>query len=134
MKSSIFNLRVPLGDDTFLMNTLTDAQVIVSSDAAALLDGDVNPDALDQDARATFDQLVENGFITPGRDHDREELSRYLDQLTTDTSELNITVLTTLQCNFACDYCYQGDRGDYNKFAEKMSLETAERVATAIER
>ena len=55
-------------------------------------------------------------------------LNRYLDQVTNDTSELNITVLTTLQCNFACDYCFQGDHGDYNKFAEKMSLETAARV------
>ena len=135
MKSSIFNLRVPLpNDDVFLMNTLTDAQAIVSSDVAALLDGDVNPDLLDVETRQTFDELVENGFATPGRDHDREALNRYLDQMTSDTSELNVTVLTTLQCNFACDYCFQGDHGDYNKFAEKMSLETAARVADWIER
>jgi uncharacterized protein len=135
MKSSIFNLRVPLeGDDVFLMNTLTDAQAIVSSDVAALLDADVDRNALDEEARAAFDELVENGFATPGRDHDREELNRYLDQITNDTSELNITVLTTLQCNFACDYCFQGDHGDYNKFAEKMSLETAARIASWIER
>ena len=51
-----------------------------------------------------------------------------------DTSELNVTVLTTLQCNFACDYCFQGDHGDYNKFADKMTLETAGRVADWIER
>ena len=43
-------------------------------------------------------------------------------------------MLTTLQCNFACDYCFQGDHGDYNKFAEKMSLETAARVGDWIER
>src|SRR5215475_6761654 len=134
MKSSIFNLRVPLGGDIFLMNTLTDAQVIVSSDAAVLLDGDVDPNTLDGEVRSTFDELVENGFITPGRDHDRDELTRYLDQITSDASELNVTVLTTLQCNFACDYCFQGDRGNYNKFAEKMSLETAEHVASWIER
>ena len=42
--------------------------------------------------------------------------------------QLRITVLTTLQCNFACDYCIQGDHGDYNKHAAKMSLETAARV------
>ena len=87
MKSSIFNLRVPLGDDIFLMNTLTDAQAIVSSDAAALLDNDVDPNTLDREARATFDELVDNGFITPGRDHDREELTRYLDQLTSDLKQ-----------------------------------------------
>ena len=43
-------------------------------------------------------------------------------------------MLTTLQCNFACDYCFQGDHGDYNKFAEKMSLETAHGVGDWIER
>ena len=36
---------------------------------------------------------------------------------------MRVTVLTTLQCNFACDYCFQGDHGDYNKHADKMSLE-----------
>ena len=41
-----------------------------------------------------------------------------------------MTLLTTLQCNFACDYCFQGDHGDYNKFADKMTLETAAQVAT----
>jgi uncharacterized protein len=116
------------------MNTLTDAQAIVSSDVAALLDAPVDLDQLDGESRRAFDELVENGFLTPGRDHDRESLNRYLDQITSDTSELNVTVLTTLQCNFACDYCFQGDHGDYNKFAEKMSLETAARVAAWIER
>ena len=45
-----------------------------------------------------------------------------------------MTVLTTLQCNFACDYCIQGDHGDYNKNAAKMSLDTADRAAEWIER
>jgi uncharacterized protein len=135
MKSSIFNLRVPLeGDDVFLMNTLTDAQAIVSSDVASLLDENIDPNQLDCEARSAFDELVDNGFITEGRDYDRSALNRYLDQITSDTSELNVTVLTTLQCNFACDYCFQGDHGDYNKFAEKMSLDTAARVASWIER
>ena len=51
-----------------------------------------------------------------------------------DTDQLRITVLTTLQCNFACDYCIQGDHGDYNKNAAKMSTETAARVAEWAER
>ena len=44
------------------------------------------------------------------------------------TDTLKVTVLTTLQCNFACDYCIQGDHGDYNKTAAKMSMEMAERL------
>jgi uncharacterized protein len=135
MPSSIFNLRVALPDaQVFLMNTLTDAQLIVSEDVAALLDRQLNVDELEGDTRAAAATLVEHGFITAGRDHDREALAQYLTAVTSDTDELNVTLLTTLQCNFACDYCFQGDHGDYNKFAEKMSLDTAARVAEWIER
>ena len=42
-----------------------------------------------------------------------------------------MTVLTTLQCNFACDYCFQGDHGDYNKHADKMSLDDSARLSRA---
>ena len=70
----------------------------------------------------------------PDRDADRRSLNQFFTSLRTDTSELRVTVLTTLQCNFACDYCFQGDHGDYNKTAAKMSLETSARVADWIER
>jgi uncharacterized protein len=135
MVSSIFNLRVPLpGDDVFVMNTLTDAQVIVSADVASLLDRSVDPDGLDAEDRDAFETLVEHGFITPGRHRDRLALVDHLDRLTGDTSALHVTILTTMQCNFACDYCFQGDHGDNNKFADKMSMQTAERVVGWIAR
>ncbi len=81
-----------------------------------------------------FKVLADNGFLVASRDADRRNLDAYLDEVKGDTSELNVTVLTTLQCNFACDYCFQGDHGDYNKHAERMSLETAVRVGDWIER
>ncbi len=117
MQSSVFNLRVPLPSrgDVFLMNTLTDAQLIVSPDVATLLDrldGRASFDALTGDDRETAALLVENGFLVPDRQADHLALDRYFTSVTTDSSELHITVLTTLQCNFACDYCFQGDHGD----------------------
>ncbi len=143
MQSSIFNLRVPVesSGDVFLMNTLTDAQLIVSHDVASLLDQcpeleeleALPPERRDETLEA-IGLLRENGFLVASREHDRRALDRYLSRVKSDTSELNITVLTTLQCNFACDYCFQGDHGDYNKFAEKMSMATAERVAAWVER
>ena len=145
MRSSMFNLRVPLtaSDEVFLMNTLTDAQLVVSSDVAALLDrvdgvhrgtGADELDGLGPEERETLEVLRENGFLVADRDADRHALDRYFARVTSDSSELHITVLTTLQCNFACDYCFQGDHGDYNKFAEKMTLETAARTADWVER
>src|SRR5262245_44978802 len=115
------------------MNTLTDAQLIVTSEVAALLEGaaDAPPDA---ETREAVVALWENGFLVESRDQDRRNLTDYLARVKNDSSELNVTILTTLQCNFACDYCYQGDRDDYNKFAQKMSLETAARVGDWIDR
>jgi uncharacterized protein len=141
MQSSMFNLRVPLParDEVFLMNTLTDAQMVVSSDVARLLDRfdagrtDLRArelgTALNADEQGAVDLLQDNGFLVTDRETERQALNNYFTAVKTSTSELNVTVLTTLQCNFACDYCFQGDHGDYNKFADKMSLETAARVA-----
>jgi uncharacterized protein len=139
MKPSLFNLRVPLSEreEVFLMNTLTDAQLVVSPDVAALLDRftDAAPgeDAAGPDERQAVDVLVENGFLVPDRETERRRLDEYFTVVRNHTGELHVTVLTTLQCNFACDYCFQGDHGDYNKFAEKMTLETAAKVGDWIE-
>jgi len=140
MQPSMFNLRVPLEarDDVFLMNTLTDAQLVVSSDVATLLDraarGEFIGSVPSSEEREALDLLRENGFLVTNRDAERQALDSYLASVKGDSSELNITLLTTLQCNFACDYCFQGDHGDYNTHADKMSLETALRVADWFER
>jgi uncharacterized protein len=141
VQPSIFNLAVPLTDrnEVFLMNTLTDAQMIVSSDVAALLDrmnddGGHSIDDFVGDERTAISLLQDNGFVVGNRRAQRQHLDRFFSTLKNDRSELHVTILTTLQCNFACDYCYQGDRDDYNKFAERMTLETAARAAAWIER
>ena len=146
MQSSLFNVRVPLAavrggaatsasDDVFLMNTFTDAQLVVSGDVASLLDrldrGEATPFASEE--LAALSTLSEHGFVVDSRAEERERLESYFSEVKHGNDELRVTVLTTLQCNFACDYCFQGDHGDYNKFAEKMSLETAARVAAWVE-
>jgi len=140
MQPSMFNVRVPLParDEVFLMNTFTDAQLVVSNDVVALLDrlGSRSPAAhahLSDEEVEVVGELAEHGFIVENREREREALDAYFARFREDTSELRVTVLTTLQCNFACDYCFQGDHGDYNKFAAKMSLETAGKVAQWIE-
>jgi uncharacterized protein len=134
MQPSMFNLRVPIAgkDDVFLMNTLSDAQLLVSSDVAALLDRD-EFDNLNDTERGAFNLLAENGFFVSSHEADRKALDSYFHSVKHGTHELHITVLTTLQCNFACGYCYQGDREDFNQFADKMTLDTSARVAQWIE-
>jgi uncharacterized protein len=137
MQPSMFNVKVPVadGNEVFLMNTFSDAQVLVSSDVARLMDrvANADPSSFTGEERETLDALIENGFVVDSRSREREALDQYFRDLREDTEQLRVTVLTTLQCNFACDYCFQGDHGDYNKFAEKMSLETAERVVRWVE-
>jgi uncharacterized protein len=133
MQPSMFNVRVPLEDrdEVFLMNTFTDAQLIVSRDVSEFLDrldGDFPSDLTDeqQDVLTT---LRENGFIVESREIDRQNVREFFHGVRENQDQLRVTVLTTLQCNFACGYCFQGDHGDYNKHAAKMSSQTAERVA-----
>jgi uncharacterized protein len=135
---SQFNVSVPLpGGAVFLLNTFTDAQAVVSDDVAALLDrlGRASPDPehLVADEREALDTLEAEGFVVRSREEERRALEAYFGEFREDASELRVTVLTTLQCNFACGYCIQGDHGDYNRHAAKMSLETAERVAGWVE-
>ena len=141
MQPSMFNLRVPLAarDEVFLMNTITDAQLVVSRDVAELLDraskGEfIGAPVATPDEREALTLLWDNGFLIENPTADRAALDHYLDTVKSNTEELNVTLLTTLQCNFACDYCFQGDHGDYNKFADKMSAEMAGRVSDWLDR
>ena len=137
MQPSMFNVQVPVKDtgEVFMMNTLSDAQLLVSPDVSDLLQRVARGDTeFVGDERDTVDALIENGFVVESREHERRSLDEYFTNVREDTEQMKLTVLTTLQCNFACDYCIQGDHGDYNKTAAKMSLETAARVAEWAER
>src|SRR4029079_12183663 len=108
MQPSMFNLRVPLEarDEVFLMNTLTDAQLVVSSDVAALLDRAAKGEFIGSptpvlEEREALDPLHQNGFLVENRTADRAALDSYLNAVKSNTDELNVTILTTLQCNFA---------------------------------
>jgi uncharacterized protein len=136
MQPSMFNVQVPVKDtdDVFLMNTLSDAQLLVSTDVSRLLERLAGGDTrFDGEERDTLDTLIEHGFVVESRAEEQRTLGEYFTNLRDDTELMKVTVLTTLQCNFACDYCFQGDHGDYNKFAAKMSLDTARKVALWIE-
>lgn len=137
MQPSMFNVRVPLerSDEVFLMNTFTDAQLIVSSDVADLLARvGADSDPWTADEQSALRTLADNGFIVDDRDADHRHLREFFHSVRESREQLRMTVLTTLQCNFACDYCIQGDHGDYNTHAAKMSLDTAAGVAEWAER
>ena len=76
MQASRFNVQVPLPDrnEVFLMNTFSDAQLLVSPDVAALLERiSGGQSRFDDEERDTVDALIENGFLVESR---AEEPSR----------------------------------------------------------
>ena len=140
MQSSMFNVRVPVagsagGHDVFLMNTFTDAQLVVGPEVASLLDRieGANPLALSAEEREAVETLAEHGFVVGSRAEERQRLEAFFRDVREGDDQLRVTVLTTLQCNFACDYCIQGDHGDYNRTAAKMTIEQAGRVVAWVE-
>jgi uncharacterized protein len=143
MQSSMFNVRVPLDQaaagEVFFMNTFTDAQLVVSRDVADLIDrlqqpwSDEQVASMGPDEREAIATLSEQGFVVSDRTNERRQLEAFFADVREGRDELRVTVLTTLQCNFACDYCIQGDHGDYNKHASKMTLADAARVADWVE-
>lgn len=135
MRASRFNVTVPLPgrDEVFLLNTLTDAHAVVSPDVLVLIDRlEREPGAgarLCEDEREALAVLAREGFVVESREAEDAAVERFFADFRDDTSQLRLTVLTTLQCNFACDYCVQGDHDDHNRHANRMSLETAAAVA-----
>ena len=124
----------------FLMNTLTDAQLHRfdryrgAARAGVARSGIAGPECWTTTSATRSSTLTEHGFIVPSRAADTEALNKFFTDYREDTEQMRVTVLTTLQCNFACDYCFQGDHGDYNKHADRMSLEDSARLAAWIER
>src|SRR6188768_1725065 len=99
MQPSMFNVQVPVKDtgDVFLMNTLSDAQLLVSTDVSQLLERVAHGEThFDGDERDTVDALIENGFIVESRDEEQRALGEYFTNVREDTDQMKVTVLTTL--------------------------------------
>jgi uncharacterized protein len=129
MRASRFTLSTPVPgtDETFLFNSLSDTQIVVSGDVVRLIDQVERGQAVGRDAqsREAIRQLSEMGFLVESREAEDRALETFFHELKEDASHLRVTLLTTLQCNFACDYCIQGDHQAHDAPAARMSLESA---------
>lgn len=137
MRASRFNVASPIAGtaDTFLFNTLTDSQVVVSADVIdvlARLDRGELPEE-DEETQQAVAALRELGFVVESRDAEERALAAFFANIRDDRTHLRVTLLTTLQCNFACDYCVQGDDPSHHGASGRMSLDTAARVGDWME-
>ena len=79
MQPSMFNVQVPVadGNEVFLMNTFSDAQILVSPDVTSLIDRVSRGDAaLSEQERETLNTLKDNGFLVTSREDETAELDK----------------------------------------------------------
>jgi hypothetical protein len=80
MQPSMFNVQVPIADrnEVFLMNTFSDAQLLVSPEVTSLLDRVKRGDqTFTSDEETALAALAENGFVVESREKEQEDLRQY---------------------------------------------------------
>lgn len=104
-------------------NTLTKGLVILDNDLLECLEKSVdcgpNPSELKS--------LQDLGVLVPDEMDEDLFFDVYYNQVRFNNSTLRISLLTTLNCNFACPYCFEGDL-TYGK--KQMSSDTADHVVS----
>ncbi len=74
--------------------------------------------------------LADMKMVVEDRDAERQEMLSLFERINKKNTELDITVVLNLDCNFACVYCYEGKaKGDHY-----MSDETEDRLMAFIEK
>jgi uncharacterized protein len=81
-------------------------------------------DDLDSELRT---RMVEAGFLIPAGCDELQCLRFRHNFFRLDPTSIDLTILPTMTCNFACPYCYQQDR-----LAGKMSPETEKHVTSFV--
>jgi len=85
----------------------------------------------EEDAQAA---LLEDGFLVATREEDDERLREHLDRASDGIpGEMHVTLMPTLACNLACDYCFQKEHPAFGKMNAATEDATLEWVLRAID-
>jgi uncharacterized protein len=84
--------------------------------------------------RDTQDALLEDGFLVHDRAEDDERLREYLDRASDGVpGQMHVTLMPTLACNLACDYCFQKEHPAFGKMHAQTEDATVEWILRAID-
>lgn len=116
-----------------LYNALTNTLMEVDPDFEADLEQiRKDPDGFDFSAHlgAYLEMLKNRVLVQAGEERDLLDLARMRRRAAQyDSSILNLTVMVTERCDFACPYCYEGSKGSLD-----MQPETRDRLIAFIDR
>src|SRR4051812_12425443 len=80
------------------------------------------------------DALSEDGFLVEHRSADDERLREHLDRAAEGVpGEMHVTLMPTLACNLACEYCFQKEHPAFGKMQLKTEEATVEWILRAID-
>ncbi len=125
MKPSKFNIEIPLDEkkgEYLFFNTFSDSRVVINKDLKAAMGKSDKSLPLTAEESEYLLQLKELGIMVNDGVDESKELEYWFQKFKFDTSILSITLLTTLDCNMKCAYCFE--QGVIKK--QYMSHETAE--------
>lgn len=74
--------------------------------------------------------LAKHGMLVPDREQEKKSIPAQLDALHERNTVMQVIIVLNLDCNFACPYCFEGNR----KGAHYMSKETREQVVEFIKK
>lgn len=119
MKQSRYSILVPLvGGRALAHNTLSGATALLTQEELAVLE---RPDRSDMVQRAShLKNLSYGGFLVSEEADEFDLLKREFARQRVDTKGMVLTIAPTLNCNFACDYCYQGQAKPIAKMSEAV--------------
>lgn len=126
-RPSNYTIEIEAGESgTLLYNTFSGAFSLLEPEEVRLYErikSTITNEPKGDDA-GILDELLINNFVVP-KDYDEIEAVRrkYL-KLRNDESGMSLTVVPTLNCNFACDYCFQG-RDKSTKVMDATDIERA---------
>lgn len=130
MQQSRFNIFIPLTakGQYLLFNTFTDSRIIINEELKAFMEGIHQGGKVSIENLSYLKELKENGVIVEDEQSEEKELERWFEAKKNDNSEMNITVLTTYNCNLGCVYCFQDGMDSFTSMKE----DTCRRVVSWI--
>jgi uncharacterized protein len=118
-----------------LYSVLEDRYVgIDASTFAALARWERGEEPAAGDELDTQDVLVEDGFLVHSRTEDDTRLRAYLDKASEGVpGTLFVTLMPTLQCNLACNYCFQKEHPAFGKMSSPTEDATLEWILRIVD-
>lgn len=128
VKQSRYNIVVPLlGGRALAHNTLSGATALLAPEELSILERPSKSNSADPDSH--FKNLLYAGFLVPNHIDELNLVEREYARQRFDPSVMVLDIAPTLNCNFGCDYCFQGS----NKPTTKMSEPVQDAILNLVE-